>query len=135
MPIEFGTGLEVVLEQPGMPTFQLPSPQAPTVALVAVTGPAGEGVATLGPRVDELELQVDALEIATGGDPPPLAYLHTQTAPATVWLISHPLSFVPAGVEVFDHTGARHYPVLSYPDPSTVRCDFMTTVRGTARLS
>lgn len=65
----------------------------------------------------------------------PQSYLHEQASPSTVWLITHGLGFAPAGVEVFDHLGARHHPVLTYPSPGVVRLDFLTPVRGTARLS
>ncbi len=127
MPIEFGAGVEVRLEQPGMPTFRLPSPQAPGVKLVAVTGPAGSGAEALTPRVDALEETVDALD--------PQAYLHTQDAPSTIWLVSHPLSFVPAGIEVLDHMGVRHHPVIAWPSAGSIELRFNTPVRGTARLS
>lgn len=72
-----------------------------------------------------------------GGPGPggPLSYLHTQDAPATVWLITHGLGFVPAGIECWDHTGARHYPELTYPSDGVVRLDFLFDLRGTARLS
>lgn len=71
-----------------------------------------------------------------GGDPSgPLSYLHTQDEPATVWLIFHGLSFQPSGIEVLDHIGERHYPELSYVDAVTVRLDFLSSVRGVARLS
>lgn len=64
-----------------------------------------------------------------------LSYTHTQDSLSTVWLIEHGLAFTPAGVEVFDHLGDRHYPVLSYPETGLVRLDFLTPIRGTARLS
>jgi hypothetical protein len=85
MPIEFGAGVEVRLEQPGMPTFRLPPPQAPGVKLVAVTGPAGSGVETLGPRVDELELQVDALEVSEVEQDIRLAALEATPPVAEKW--------------------------------------------------
>lgn len=70
-----------------------------------------------------------------GGPGGPLAYLYTQPSPSTVWLIGHGLPFNPSGVEVRDHVGEPHYPVVSWPDGLTVRLDFTTSVRGTARLS
>lgn len=69
------------------------------------------------------------------GEPITLSYRHEQIDPATVWLITHGLAFDPAGVEVFDHVGARHYPTVSYPAAGQVRLDFLTPIRGIARLS
>jgi hypothetical protein len=72
----------------------------------------------------------------TGEGPPTvLSYRHQQDSPSTVWLITHGLPFEPAGVEVFDHLGARHHPTVSYPSAGVVRLDFNTPVRGIARLS
>lgn len=64
-----------------------------------------------------------------------LAYLHTQVEPSTVWLITHGLAFPPAAVEVFDHLGDRHHPDVAWPSSTEVRLGFLTSVRGTARLS
>jgi hypothetical protein len=70
-----------------------------------------------------------------GGDPGPQSYIHEQITPATVWIISHGLSFNPSGVEVRDHVGQPHYPIVSWPNGISVRLDFDYDVRGTARLS
>lgn len=69
------------------------------------------------------------------GTPTVLSYRHQQDSPSTVWLITHGLPFEPAGVEVFDHLAARHFPTVSYPTAGTVRLDFVTPIRGIARLS
>lgn len=63
------------------------------------------------------------------------AHLHEQTNPSTVWLISHPLPFPPAAVEVHDHLGRRHHPTLTHPSAGSVQLGFGFDVRGTARLS
>ncbi len=84
------------------------------------------------------EQRIGALEFGAGTGPgvaAALAYTHTQTAPSTVWLISHGLLFQPAAVVVIDHVGDRHHPRVTWPDAATVRLDFLTDVRGTARLS
>lgn len=52
-----------------------------------------------------------------------------------MWLITHGLPFPPAGVEVVDHVGEHHHPVVSWPAADTVRLDFLDSIRGTARLS
>lgn len=70
-----------------------------------------------------------------GGESGPGSYLHEQVTPATVWIISHGLSFNPSGVEVRDHVGEPHYPLVSWPNGISVRLDFDYDVRGIARLS
>jgi hypothetical protein len=103
---------------------------APGEIAVPVEGEGGS--VDLGPltaRVDDHETRIDTLETT------PAAYTHTQVTPATVWIISHPLPFEPAGIEVVDHAGTQHYPQVTYPDASTVRLAFRRTIYGTARLS
>jgi hypothetical protein len=122
-----------------------------TVQTVQLSSGSGTGGAT---KLDDLT-DVEGADLATpgqvlaktsdgmwspatiSGEGPPtvLSYRHEQVAPATVWLITHPLPFEPAGVEVFDHLGARHFPPMSYPAVGQVRLDFNTPIRGTARLS
>lgn len=70
-----------------------------------------------------------------GGDSGPGSYLHEQISPSTVWIISHGLSFNPSGIEVRDHMGEPHYPLVSWPNGISVRLDFDYDVRGSARLS
>lgn len=70
-----------------------------------------------------------------GGPTGPLSFAYVQVTPSTVWLINHGLPFTPSGIEVRDHVGEPHYPVVSWPDGVTVRLDFITSIRGTARLS
>lgn len=96
--------------------------------------------ATDGPVGHSLVKQSDgqwrpALVESGGGITGPLSYTHEQGGPSTVWLIDHGLPFLPSGIEVRDHVGTPHYPLVSWPDGSTVRLDFNDSVRGTARLS
>lgn len=70
-----------------------------------------------------------------GGTGGPLASYYEQVSPSTVWLVEHGLPFQPSGIEVIDHVGERHVPLVSRPDSQTVRFDFDYPVRGTARLS
>lgn len=93
-------------------------PTIPGVAVLPVAGPPGPPG-----------------EPGLPGDAVNLAHLHTQDAPSTVWLITHGLPFAPAAVDVLDHLGARHHPQVTWPDAATVRLDFLTDVRGTARFS
>jgi hypothetical protein len=100
---------------------------APGEIAVPVSGEPELGPITA--RVDDHETRITTLEET------PAAYTHTQVTPATIWLISHPLSFEPAGIEVVDHVGTQHYPLVTYPNASTVRLAFRRNVYGTARLS
>lgn len=70
-----------------------------------------------------------------GGEIGPQSYLHTQIEPSTVWVAVHNLGFNPSGIAVLDHVGAPHYPIMSWPNSTSVRMDFEYDVRGTARLS
>jgi len=79
MPFELGDGVVVHVAPPVIPTVRVTPPGPASVATVPVAGAPGEGVATLGPRVDELEDRVDELEAAppvaeqwfSGEGPPP----------------------------------------------------------------
>lgn len=62
------------------------------------------------------------------------AYIHNQNTASTVWVIPHGLPFEP-NVEVVDHIGSPHYPLISWPSPGTVQLNFDAPVSGTARLS
>lgn len=122
----------LAIDPPGQTIPELPpSWQLPDYVLTAALGQP-EGVATLG--ADGL---LTASQRPPGGGPGggPGSHLHSQTEPSTVWLINHPLEFVPSGIEVFDHIDVRHYPDITWPNASTVRLAFDTDVRGTARLS
>lgn len=49
-----------------------------------------------------------------------VAYVYTQTTPATTWTIDHPLPFQPA-VTVIDSAGTEQYVDVSYPPNSPGR--------------
>lgn len=119
MSVELGPGATVHVVPPGVPTVAAPPPSGAPTVVVPVVGPQGPP----GPPG------------TPGDDPAGLFYEHTQDTPSTVWLITHGLPFTPAGVEVVDHTGAPHHPVLSWPAADTIRLDFDAPVRGVARLS
>jgi len=116
-----GAGVTVVGEaqtSTGVAPGEIAVPVESSVDLTALTG-----------QVDDHETRIDVLEAT------PAAYTHTQVTPSTVWIIAHPLPFEPAGIEVVDHVGTQHYPLVTYPDASTVRLAFRRNVYGTARLS
>lgn len=117
-PFVLGDGTTVQIEPPPLPEVVAPPLPDSTVVVVPVVGPPG-------PKGDP----------GTPGDVVALAWLHTQDTPSTVWIIDHPLPFVPAAIDVTEHTGTRHFPQVSYPSPSTVQLTFSRDVRGTARLS
>jgi len=128
VPFELAPGVTVNVTPPQTPSLQMgPPPAASSVMVVAVPGPRGApGDAG---DIDLLIARLQDLEDNPG------YYIYEQTEPSTVWLISHPLQFIPAGIEVIDHVGDRHYPIITWPDANTVRLDFNVAVRGTARLS
>lgn len=123
-PFELGPGVTVDVVPPSVPTLQMQAPESTSVLVVPIAGPPGDS-----PGLDLLISRVGSLEQTV------YSYLWEQTEPSTVWLIEHPLQFIPAGIEVFDHVGTQHHPLVSWPDAGTVRLDFNTPVYGTARLS
>lgn len=88
---------------------------------------------TLEDNDDEQDTRLLALEAASGIGA--LSYTHVQVTPSSVWVIPHGLGFTPAGIDVSDHVGNPHYPIVTYPAAGTVQLAFTTDVRGTARLS
>jgi hypothetical protein len=116
---DLGLGLgPVEIAPPVLPLIRVLRPAAATDVVVPLRGPAG----AQGPP-------------GIAGDAVNLSHLHTQADPSSVWLIVHGLTFVPSGVVVTDHAGARHHPRVSYPDDVSVRLEFDAGVYGTARLS
>jgi len=64
-----------------------------------------------------------------------LAYQYTQANAATVWTITHNLSFMP-NVTVVDSTGREIWPGdVQYPNATTVQLTFSAAVGGFAYLS
>lgn len=127
VPFELAPGVSVNVAPPTVPSLQMAPPVTSAALVVAVPGPRGApGDAG---DIDLLIARLQDLEDNPG------YYLYEQTEPSTVWLISHPLQFIPAGIEVIDHVGDRHYPIITWPDAQTVQLSFNVAVRGTARLS
>lgn len=126
-PFELAPGVTVQVVPPSVPSLQMGSPPSSSVMVVPIPGPRGApGDAA---EIDLLLARLQDLEDSI------YSYTWTQDEPSTVWLISHPLGFIPAGVEVKDHVDAQHFPIVSWPDSSTVQLNFTTPIRGTARLS
>lgn len=63
------------------------------------------------------------------------AYEWHQVDPQATWTISHPLSFIPAGVRIMDPTGQEMYGQIKYPSASVVQIEFVTPRAGVAYLS
>jgi hypothetical protein len=73
--------------------------------------------------------------IPTGGAAQVLAYRYVQSNAATLWTITHNLSFMP-NVSVVDSTGHEIYPGdVAYPTATTVQLTFSAAVGGEAYLS
>lgn len=106
--------------------INVPGPGDPSV--VQVVRP-GDGVVVVPDGIGVQDL-IDASIAAL-----PLAYRHEQAIPSSVWLVPHDLPFPPSGVEVRDHLGNPHHPIVTWPSASTVQLAFGYDVRGTARLS
>ena len=103
--------------------------------------------AELNERDDAIIAIIDALntgDVPAGlaaaiasGTGAPIAYTHTQSDPATVWTIVHPLPFRPAGVTVTysgDDATSRLVP-FEHQDDHTVIIRNGAPSRGTAYLS
>lgn len=132
---------QVVLESGLVLVGQVPMAGAGAgTGVVVVPGTGGTPATRLADLTDvETAGAAPGHALALSADGPwraaPLAHLHEQTNPSTVWLVAHELPFPPAAVEVHDHLGLRHYPTVTHPTASTVQLAFGFDVRGTARLS
>lgn len=126
--------------------INVPGPGDPSVVKVVgagdgtVTVPFGADLAALVGRVDAVEASDDAQDtrlaaLEAGSGAVTLSYLYTQATPSSVWVIPHGLTFQPAGIDVADHLGNPHYPIVTHSNATTVQLAFSTDVRGTARLS
>ena len=104
------------------------------------TGPAGGSLIGSYPNPVLAPGAVGSAEIADGSvaaadlAPGVLSYRHTQAAAATVWTISHGLSFMP-NVMAVDSTGQWIIPEIQYLSSSTVQLTFSASVGGEAYLS
>lgn len=85
-------------------------------------------------QVSSLDARLQAVEAASGGAQA-LAYTHLQSQASSVWGITHPLGYRPAGVRVIDDQGVTHWPQVSYQSVGTVVLTFLDPVAGTAYLS
>jgi hypothetical protein len=141
--VNLAGGVAVLVRQPGV-RVDLTAPRRVTVSIppprsVTVTQPQAARFTSAIPTTDVAVLPIgstiDPDWLPTTGAEPGGFYRHGQTFASTVWLITHNLGFEPGGIEVLDHTGAPHRPVVSWPDTNTVRLDFDYPVYGTARLS
>lgn len=112
-------------------------PQGPagTPGAPGASGPAGPGVAP-GGTAGQLLAKASATDYATSWvASPPLAYRHVQASAATVWAITHNLSFRP-NVAAVDSTGREMWPgAVDYPDATHVTLTFSAAVGGEAYLS
>lgn len=63
------------------------------------------------------------------------AYTHQQVTPAMAWMVTHDLSYRPAGVRTVDSAGTEVEGAVSYPSDNVVRIDFAVPFSGTAYLS
>lgn len=64
-----------------------------------------------------------------------IAYVHSQSTPAAVWTIHHPLGYRPAGIVVIDSSNNEVEGDVAYPDIATVVLTFSGAFSGTAYLS
>ena len=62
------------------------------------------------------------------------AYTHFQSVPTTVWVIDHPLTFVP-NIIVIDSAGTRVFGSEEVISPTRIRVTFSYPFSGTAYLS
>lgn len=111
-------------------------PAPGTIQVIPGAGRGIEAVERVGNYIVFYFSDGTTASVESEADVGPLSYTWSQAMPSSVWIISHPLSFEPAAVEVRDHLGAAHYPAgVAYPSATTVRLTFKRDVRGSARLS
>jgi hypothetical protein len=80
--------------------------------------------------LDTIYAAVNALPAAAA-----LAYRHVQATAATVWSITHDLTFRP-NVSAVDSTGREMWPgAVDYPSATTVQLTFSAAVGGEAYLT
>lgn len=103
--------IHVVADQPQVAQISVSAPPAPV--LIDVEHFVGGGSGSAGP----------------------VAYVHTQVLPSTVWDIAHNLGFRPAGIHVVDADGDTYYPDVTYLDVNNVRLNLPESTLGTAYLS
>lgn len=85
----------------------------------------------------QLLQMLDAGLIAPGQTAAELAgasYTHQQYAPASVWSITHPLTFTP-NVTVVDTVGVTYWGIVTIIDPTHLSVTFSVPFSGSAYLS
>lgn len=135
-PFLLGTGIEVTLEVPVLPTFVVTPPDlSSTVLVLPVAGPPGPP----GGEVDltAIEDDVAALQASVGVlQAEPRGYVHYQNASATLVQIVHGLPFRPAGVRCTDTQGNPTWPQhISDPAPGITEVTFGAPFIGEIDLS
>jgi hypothetical protein len=86
---------------------------------------------TLVPPVNGYTVLISGPGAAGGGD---LAYVHTQTSPATLWTVVHNLGKNPS-VEVVDSGGSEIIPDVHYDNINQVSISFGSATSGKAYLN
>ena len=79
---------------------------------------------------------VVAGEPAVGGQPtvtPQFGFLHTESAPATTWVVNHGLGYYPI-THVFNAGGTEVFPTIVHDTVFKTTITFTTATAGTARF-
>jgi hypothetical protein len=101
-----------------------------------VVGPAGATPAAIGVAADgtgDLLADGGASIASLQGPRTPIAYTHTQAAPATEWVINHNLGYNPL-IEVFTSGGARvKFIDITHFSVNQARVNSISPFAGTAR--
>lgn len=109
----------VAVVAPTLPVVVMQPPDTTVLALPVVGPPGPQGPPGSG----------------DGGDPVAGAYTHTQAVASTVWDISHPLGYRPAGIRVEGSDGDTYWPRVEYLSADTVRLHLPESINGTAYFS
>lgn len=125
---KFDDGVPAIVKVVEIPDGATGVVQYENLVAVPVTPPPAD--ATIYATIDYVNQKFSA----TGGVP---GYTHTQAIASSVWDIVHDLGWDPAGVQVFDDTGAEiDGGVVTYLVPGSVlRIAFDISFAGTARLT
>lgn len=69
------------------------------------------------------------------GPPGTSPYIHTQSTPASTWIITHNLGYYPSGVSVIDSSLDRVYPSIAYSSVNVVTLLFANPNSGLAFIN